>query len=31
MRAIIQRVKEARVDVDGETVGRIGQGIVILF
>ena len=31
MRAIIQRVKEARVDVDGETVGRIGEGVLVLL
>lgn len=28
MIALIQRVKQARVDVDGETVGDIGQGIL---
>lgn len=31
MRAIIQRVKEARVDVDGETVGKIGEGMLVLL
>lgn len=31
MRAIIQRVKEAKVDVDGETVGKIGEGILVLL
>ncbi len=31
MRAIIQRVKEARVDVGGETAGRIGEGILVLL
>ena len=31
MRAIIQRVKEARVDVDGETVGKIGEGVLVLL
>jgi len=31
MRAIIQRVKEARVEVDGETVGRIGEGVLVLL
>lgn len=31
MRAIIQRVKEARVEVDGEVVGRIGEGILVLL
>lgn len=31
MRAIVQRVKEARVEVDGETVGRIGEGALVLL
>ena len=31
MRAVIQRVKEARVEVDGEVVGRIGEGMLILL
>lgn len=31
MRAIIQRVKEARVDVEGETVGQIGKGLLVLL
>ena len=31
MRAIIQRVKEARVEVDGEVVGRIGEGVLVLL
>ncbi|MEQ9618776.1 MAG: D-aminoacyl-tRNA deacylase [Deltaproteobacteria bacterium] len=31
MRAIIQRVKEARVEVDGEAVGRIGEGVLVLL
>ena len=30
MRALIQRVTEARVDVDGATVGRTGPGLLIL-
>ncbi len=31
MRAVIQRVKEARVEVEGETVGKIGEGILLLL
>jgi D-tyrosyl-tRNA(Tyr) deacylase len=31
MRAVIQRVKEAKVKVDGEIVGRIGEGLLILL
>jgi D-tyrosyl-tRNA(Tyr) deacylase len=31
MRAIIQRVKEARVDIGSETVGQIGEGILVLL
>ena len=30
MRAVVQRVREAHVDVDGETVGRIGAGLLVL-
>jgi D-tyrosyl-tRNA(Tyr) deacylase len=30
MRALIQRVSEARVSVDGETLGEIGAGLMIL-
>ncbi len=30
MRALIQRAAEARVEVEGETVGAIGPGLVIL-
>jgi len=31
MRIVLQRVKSARVDVAGETVGSIGTGLVILL
>ncbi|MFI5324037.1 MAG: D-aminoacyl-tRNA deacylase [Thermodesulfobacteriota bacterium] len=31
MRAIVQRVKEARVKIEGEVVGRIGEGMLILL
>ena len=31
MRALIQRVSRAQVDIDGETVGAIGKGLVILL
>jgi D-tyrosyl-tRNA(Tyr) deacylase len=31
MRAVIQRVERASVTVEGETVGRIGRGIVVLL
>ncbi len=31
MRAVIQRVTQAQVDIDGETVGAIGRGLVILL
>ncbi|WP_306533605.1 D-aminoacyl-tRNA deacylase [Geobacter sp.] len=31
MKAVIQRVSEARVVVDGETVGAIGRGILVLL
>ncbi|HWQ57082.1 MAG TPA: D-aminoacyl-tRNA deacylase [Bryobacteraceae bacterium] len=30
MRALIQRVKEARVEVEGEVTGSIGTGLVVL-
>jgi D-tyrosyl-tRNA(Tyr) deacylase len=30
MQALLQRVKEARVEVDGHTVGAIGAGLLIL-
>ena len=31
MRAVVQRVKEARVDVDGRTVGEIGPGLLVFI
>jgi D-tyrosyl-tRNA(Tyr) deacylase len=31
MRAVVQRVQEARVEVDGRTVGAIGRGLLILL
>ncbi|MCA9450739.1 MAG: D-aminoacyl-tRNA deacylase, partial [Candidatus Omnitrophica bacterium] len=31
MRAVIQRVSQASVSVDGETVGQIGKGFCILL
>lgn len=31
MRFVIQRVKEASVAVDGETIGKIGQGFMVLI
>jgi D-tyrosyl-tRNA(Tyr) deacylase len=31
MRAVVQRVSEASVSVDGETVGRIGPGLCVLI
>lgn len=31
MRAVIQRVREARVTLDGETIGQIGAGYVVLL
>jgi D-tyrosyl-tRNA(Tyr) deacylase len=31
MRALVQRVSEARVDVGGETVGAIGRGFLVLL
>ncbi|PJE33137.1 D-tyrosyl-tRNA(Tyr) deacylase [Pseudooceanicola marinus] len=30
MRALLQRVNEAKVEIDGETVGRCGRGLMIL-
>ena len=31
MRAVIQRVKEARVEVEGSVVGSIGRGLLVLL
>ena len=31
MKTVIQRVKQAQVDVDGKTVGKIGRGILIFL
>ena len=31
MRCVVQRVKEASVTVDGETVGKIGPGVLALI
>lgn len=31
MRAVIQRVKEASVDVDGRTIGKIAGGLLVLL
>ena len=31
MRAVLQRVKEANVTIDGQVVGVIGQGYLILL
>jgi D-aminoacyl-tRNA deacylase len=31
MRAVVQRVREARVEVGGATVGAIGQGMLVLL
>lgn len=31
MRAVVQRVTQARVEVTGETVGEIGTGLVVLL
>ena len=31
MRAVVQRVKEAKVVVEGKTVGEIGQGLLVFL
>ena len=31
MRAVVQRVREARVTVDGEVVGEVGRGLLVLL
>ena len=31
MRAVVQRVAASRVEIGGETVGEIGQGLMILL
>ena len=31
MRAVVQRVSSASVAIDGETVGRIGRGYLVLL
>jgi D-tyrosyl-tRNA(Tyr) deacylase len=31
MRAVVQRVKESRVEVKGETAGAIGKGVLVLL
>lgn len=31
MRAVVQRVKRARVDIAGDTVGEIGQGLLVFL
>jgi D-tyrosyl-tRNA(Tyr) deacylase len=31
MRAVVQRVTEARVEVDGRTVGEINAGLLVLL
>lgn len=31
MRAVVQRVKEARVEIEGRSVGEIGQGLLVFL
>ncbi|MBI5286476.1 MAG: D-aminoacyl-tRNA deacylase [Deltaproteobacteria bacterium] len=31
MRAVVQRVKESKVVVEGKTIGEIGKGLVVLL
>jgi D-tyrosyl-tRNA(Tyr) deacylase len=31
MKAVLQRVAQARVDIDGQTVGQIGPGLLVLL
>src|SRR3972149_5195770 len=31
MRAVIQRVKEAKVEVNGDIIGKIGEGFLVLL
>jgi D-tyrosyl-tRNA(Tyr) deacylase len=31
MRAVVQRVRESRVEVNGEVIGRIGPGLLVLL
>jgi len=31
MRAVVQRVKNARVDIEGQTVGEIGHGLLVFI
>ena len=31
MRAVVQRVSNARVDIDGATAGNIGRGLLVLL